>query len=431
MISGMKNIKTICSGEKGKSLLLFLLDGLIINGAYSLTTGVVLSGYLIHLGTSDFLTALLNNSMNYATILSLFSFIIFERMRRRKKLLLTMNFISRALVFSIVLLPLIFHSDGIIFPLLAVMIIASEAIWGIYRIGWTVWMMNIVPKESKSEYFYFRTFLLRLFISLVAIVSGFVLDYFNKGYIGFLIVISFSFVLSLIDLVILDKIEETDYITPGEGQNNLEMFLEPVLDKKYRSFLAFTFCFYLGLTMATSFTPVYLIRYLKLDYKFISIGNVISQVAMMASNIYWADVEKRKGSRLVLGVTAIFTAGELLVLSFLKADTYYLLFLSNIVLGIGMGGFWVSIFTYRFEIIPESGKTVYEGWFYFISGLGMLIAPFAGKVLIDYMPEFTNAVYGNSKIQLLYLISFSLLSLMTFFTYIKPVTKKQLINTNM
>lgn len=82
---GMQRIGTIFKGPNGKSQLLFLLDAIIINAAFVLTTGVVLSGYVIHLGAGDFLTALLNNTANYTTILCLFSFIIFERMAKRKK----------------------------------------------------------------------------------------------------------------------------------------------------------------------------------------------------------------------------------------------------------------------------------------------------------------------------------------------------------
>jgi MFS family permease len=180
--------------------------------------------------------------------------------------------------------------------------------------------------------------------------------------------------------------------------------------------------------MASSFTPVYLIKYLKFDYSFITTANVISQVAMIASNLYWARVEKKKGFRFVLGITALFTIGELLVLSFLKGENFYLLFISTIISGIGMGGFGVSIFTYRYEIMPETGKTIFEGWFYFASGLGMLIAPFAGQAMIDFIPEFSNPVFQNSKMQLLYLISFVLLCILLFFTFVTPSIKKPTIN---
>jgi hypothetical protein len=55
----------ICCGEYRKSQILFLIDAALINAAIILTTGVFLSGYVIHLKGSDFTVALLNNSATW------------------------------------------------------------------------------------------------------------------------------------------------------------------------------------------------------------------------------------------------------------------------------------------------------------------------------------------------------------------------------
>jgi len=417
MLSMTSFIRNICSGSNKKDQLLFLLDSILINGAYIITTGTLLSGYVIYLGTSDFLTALLNNSANYTTTLSILSFIIFERMSRRKKTLLSLNIASRLLICLAVVLPLLFHTKVLIFTILAIVIIGSNIIWGIYRVGWIVWMMDSLPKDQRSQFVYLRTFLIRFFCSIVTIIAGFTIDFFNKEYIGFLIIFSLSFILSILDIVSLWKIKEPVYEVSNAGKIEYKVFLQPIRNTEFRNYLIFLFMFYLLLTMASSFTPVYLIRYLKFDYKFISTINVLSQITLVVTGLFWSRVERKKGFKFVLGITAFFVAGELLVLSFLRENTYYLLYLSTVIAGIGMGGFAISILTYRYEIMPEGGKTVYEGWYYFASGLGMLISPFAGKAMINYLPEFTNALYQNSKIQLLYLIAFILLCLLLFFTF--------------
>ena len=80
----------------------------MVNIAVVLSSGVFLSGYLVYLGGSDFLIGLLNFSMNWAAILALFSFLIFERMVHRKKLLITLLVVSRLLISPTIFLPLIF-----------------------------------------------------------------------------------------------------------------------------------------------------------------------------------------------------------------------------------------------------------------------------------------------------------------------------------
>ncbi len=402
-----------------KSQILFIIDSLVINGAYLITGGIFLSGYAIYLGAGDFLTALLNSGTHYATILSLLSFFLLEKRAKRKNLLLTLNIISRTLMVIIAILPMIFRNNTINLILITIFVIASEIVWGIYRIGWTVWMMTTVPKESKTEYIYSRTFYTRLFMSVISVLVGFVLDIFNKSYTGFLVIFAFSYILSLLDVYILKQIDEPEYKISGEVSLNLKKFFEPVHIKEYRSFLIFIFLFYLGYTMATSFTPTYMIRYLVIDYKYISIFSFISQGVMIVTNPYWSKIERAKGFGFTICAGAFFTISPLLILSFVTKDTWILLFLSNITAGIGMGGF-TSLFTYRYEIMPDDDRTIYEGWYYFSFGLSVLIAPFMGKLVIDMIPEFTTSIFQHSQIQLLNLISFVLLSILLYLFFINP-----------
>lgn len=414
-----------CHGENRTSQLMFLLDAILINGAYVLTTGTVLSGYIIYLGAGDFFTALLNNSTNFSTILSIFSFFIFEKLKKRKKTLITMNIISRFLMFFIVLLPLGGINKTVMYSLLAIMVILSDVIWGIYRVGWLIWTMSIIPRDMKTKYVYYRMFVIRIFMSLIYMLSGYILDFFGKGYNGFLVVFSISLTFSILDAITLKVIDEDEYIVPEIGKNAYKMLLEPFLNKEYRNFLLFIFVFYLFQNMATSFTPIFLIRYLKFDYKFISTIGVISMLIMILSNRFWEIVEERKGFKFVISATGLLLACELLLMSFLNRNTFFVLFISTIISGLGMGGFAVSIITFRYSVMPELGKTIYEGSFYFASGMSMFIAPFLGKFLMSIIPEFTDAIYVNSKIQLLYLTAFVMLVLLISLNYLIPAITRR------
>ncbi len=367
--------------------ILFIADAVIINAAYTLTTGSVLSGYAYLLGGNDFITAILNNSTNFSTVLCLFSFIIFERLKKRKNLLLIMNLLSRAMMFGILFLPGMDTTGSTKLAMLAAMVIIADIIWGIYRVGWIVWMMNILPPGSKTKYIYFRMLTLRIGVSLATIASGLVLDHYGKGYAGFAVIFTASFIMSVVDVVILSFVREDRYITDEAAKPSTfrELMFQPAANGEYRNFLVFMLFFYLFETMASSFTPIYMIKYLKFDYRFITAVNAYTIIIMIIANRVWQKVEIRKGYNAVLGATAFIIASEMLVLSFLTKNTWYIVFLSATLRGIGFGGFNVSIFTYRYAIMPPSGKTLFEGWFYFMSGLGMLAAPFAGSAVLKFV----------------------------------------------
>jgi len=365
-----------------------------------------LSGYLVYLKGSDFLVGFLNNSAAWASIIAVFSSFIYERMRKRKRFLITLNVTSRILICSIVFLPLISHNQTFILSAISFMVILGNLLWGFFGIGSTVWMMSLVSKEARNEYINIRTLFLRISFTLTSFLMGIVLDLFNKSYAGFLIVFTVSLVFSITDAIVLSKAEEPENKITVGSRLSLSEASEPLRNARYRGFLIFMFFYYLSLTMSSSYTSLYLIKYVKLDYSFISIVNVIANVTMVACTRLWSGIERKNGLWFVLRVSALVVASEFFVYSFLTEKTYLILLFAPILAGVGNSGFNIAILSYRYDLMPESNRTAYEGWYGALYGLSTLLAPAIGSFLMKSFPEINNAIYQNSRFQLLYLISF-------------------------
>lgn len=408
-----------CSGPYRKSQIYFILDGILINAAIILTTGVFMSGYMIHLGASDFLIGIINNAPSWALIISVFSSVIYERMEYRKNLLITLDVMSRIFICSIVFLPLIFKNTKIAVMLAANMVIIGNILWGIYSTGVTVWMFSLVHAKKRANYIYARMFYLRISFTITTILMGTLLDRFNKNYVGFLTVFMVSLILSLIDAILLSRTEEPPNRVNKEHTIKFSQFLSPLKDAEYSKFLLFVFLFFLSLTISSSFTSLYHIRYLKLSYSFISFVNVLNYIAMIACTKFWGRVEEKKGIQFVLGITGIIVLFEFFIYNFLTTKTYFLLFLSSVIAGIGNSGFNISIVTYRYDLIPESNKTLYEGWYGAAHGISTILGPIIGNKIMNSLPRIQNAVYEYSNFQLLYLISFIMgITVFAFMFYI-------------
>jgi MFS family permease len=174
--------------------------------------------------------------------------------------------------------------------------------------------------------------------------------------------------------------------------------------------------------MSSSFTTVYLIRYIKLDMGTISLINVVTTGVILLTNRFWSNIESSRGYTFVVGRTTLLLAGELLVLSFVNGNflTLPLLFISAIIAGAGNGGFIIAVLTYRYEIMPSDNKTLHEGWYYFAFGIGTLGGPFAGKLLMNFIPVVKNIIYQYSNFQLLYLLSAVILMLLAYVSFFRP-----------
>jgi hypothetical protein len=206
---------------------LFILDGVVINAAIVLTSGIFLSGYIVLLGGSDFLTGLLNNSLGWASIVALASSLLFERIKRRKTYIIIFNILSRLLVCSIIFLPLIIRNNKVSLSILTVMVITGNILWSFFSTGNVVWMMNSIPKDTRKEFIYVRTYWIRIVFTLVTIIMGFVIDALNKSYLGFFIVFVTSLILSIIDAIILINIEEPENSVSSNKRISKEQIFEP------------------------------------------------------------------------------------------------------------------------------------------------------------------------------------------------------------
>ncbi|HHW30295.1 MAG TPA: MFS transporter [Clostridiaceae bacterium] len=415
ILASLKN-----SWENDRTRLLFIIDGVFINAAAVLTAGIFLSGYIILLGGSDFLVGVVKNSAIWASIVAFFSFLIYERLEKRKKLLLCLHGISRFLLGSVVFFPLFINNNKINLILVSSCVIIGNITWAIYSVGFSVWLMNSVPKESRSNFVYQRMFWLRISFTIVTLVMGKVLDLFNKSYEGFLFVFISSLIFSLGDLIALANIKEAPNIVKKETKINSEIFLEPLKSHIYRGFLIFVFLFYCFLNISGSFSTVYFIRYLDLDYSILSAFDVSVYVFMIISIRYWRKIESKHDVKFVLKISSYILIFEFAVYAFLRKESAMLIFLGAILSGIGNGGFNIAIFTYRYDIMPEDNRTLYEAWFGAVYGISTLVAPVIGNFFIKTLPEISIFSLKFNSFQINYFISFAISLSIIFFSFSGP-----------
>ncbi len=418
----LPQIGGLLKDEKKRKSLLFILDGALINASLVLTSGIFLSGYLVWLGGSDFLVGLLNNSLTWASIVALFSFVLYERMARRKRFLLILLAVSRLLVCSVVFLPLAFGKGPATLAALTVMVIAGNILWGIYGIGYSVWMIDSFSNDERKVFIYKRVFVLRIVFTFFTVLMGFVLDWTGKSYLGFLIVFLTGLLLGVVDILVMCQVKEPVKTVDKTRKFRFAMLAEPLASRKYVRFLLFMFLYTTALTVSASFTPLYLIRYLGVDYKVLSAINMIAYLGLILCTRLWSRIDIRMGLPFVFKVSALIAVLEFLIYGFVQGETTLLLYLAPVFSGIGNSGFNIAVFNRRCELMPENDRTVYEGWFAAVMGLSMLAGPVIGDFVMNRLPVVSNAVFQHSRFQFMYLISFVLAGAAVLLLFRRPAT---------
>jgi MFS family permease len=127
--------------------------------------------------------------------------------------------------------------------------------------------------------------------------------------------------------------------------------------------------------------------------------------------------ENKNNSEYMLVLSVLIGVVEFSFYGVTNSNTTYLLFVSAIFAGIGFSGFKAAIVAYRYDIMPEFNKTVYEGWFIALQGGSTFLAPFVGNFLLKHLPIINNRVFEHSNYQLLFIISFACMVLVTIVVF--------------
>lgn len=384
---------------------LFIVESMLINSANIITGGVFLTGLLVMLGASNLTVGLVTSAGTWSLMLSLVSSVIVERVRRKKVLLTWVLAAFRLLTTLPVFLPALLGFGLPTATIAALMMISGNAIFSLFNTGFPVFFMASLPKEGISAYIYNRMMYIRIAYTLASVAMGLLLDSLNKSYLGFVIIFSLGLAIGVADVIVFTMIRGRggEQESPPAVSGIAKRLFEPFMNGKYLRFLAFTFAYFTFYYLAASYTSLYQVKYLHMSYALLTIYNTCIYVLMIALTQMWARRERSRGSASVFVLTTLLMPLDLIVYTFLTPNTLWLLPFSVLFVGVASSGLWACIMPYRYSLMPEEGRTVYEGWYGFIFGASSLLGAFLGGYLQQILPEIHTKFLTFSVFQVVYL----------------------------
>ncbi|MDD3244053.1 MAG: MFS transporter [Eubacteriales bacterium] len=381
---------------------LFGLEAMLTNSSVTLTTGMFLTGVLVMLGLDDLTIGMVASSGTWSFMLSILASYVVTRVRNRKLLQAMVMLAYRTLTcLPVFLLPLFTHQ---VLPAMtaAVMIISANLITSIFNVGYSIFYMDNLPKKNTTAYIYERMMWMRISFCTVSLIMGLVLDRMNRSYGGFLLVFIVAFVLGIMDVICIMKMEDRAQAEAPAEKPRLRL-MAPLKDKRYLVFLTFIFVYFLFLNMCTSYISLYQVKYLELSYATLSLYNTSVYVLMIIMTRVWSKLEYRLGRMKMLTICAIGMALEYTLFGLVTKETLFFMFLSPFAVGMGASGFWTCLLPYRYDLMPKADKVSYEGWYGMIYGMaGLLGAAIAGK-LEPLLPTVRLSSFAITPYQWIYL----------------------------
>lgn len=231
-----------------------------------LTSGVFLSGLAIYMGASDLLVSYISMITNICGISIIFFSSFMERFRSFKKITIGLTVLSKFATLLIVLIPVFVPADMQIIIFIPVMITAFT-LQAQTTVVLNNWMVTFVEEKKSGRYIAGRqTFVLGVTV-ILSLAGGRLLDAVSGAYIGFFLLFLAAMIMGVLEIIVLLRIPDVEQQKIMVKKSRFsDMVRVPFRNRQFLAFVVYIFLFYLMLSIADSFTVVYMMRYLQLSY---------------------------------------------------------------------------------------------------------------------------------------------------------------------
>ena len=383
-------------------------DGIFAHVFATLTGGVFLTGFALHLGMSDLEIGLLASLPFLVTVFQLPASYLIQRNGGRKGIAFGASFLARITWVPILLAALFPWSSFSNKPLLIlVLIFLSYGFASIGYVTWLSWMSDLIPLEMRGRFFGTRNMLCSASGMIIMVIFGKLMDGLHGRSLGAMpIGLTLTFVSALVagmmSLFFLKRVSEpvrSEVAMPpvsGYGGSLGLPFREP----NFRIYLLFALLWSFSVYFASPFFTLYFLRELKFSYGFVALLGMLSAFADLVGMHIWGRISDRVKNKAVIqfaGWIAIFLP---MAWTTVRPDS----FVMPVILHIVGGGFWAGITLCLTNLLlgisPKENRAFFLSMYHIMGGLGAAAGSITAGFFLNAMGDLSLRFFSRPVVPL-------------------------------
>lgn len=374
--------------ERARGMRAMIVEGGFVRAMESFTGGVVLAGFALALGASNFEIGLIAAIPFLAQLAHIPAVALLERWPNRKPLTIGAAALARVLFLAMAALPFLALPFATTWGLVALLTLYA-VLATLSGAAWQVWVRELVPREQLGRYFG-RRFAILSVVGLVTLLAAgqFVTQVSQRApewrLSAFAALIALGGVLGLMSAI--TQVRAPSLPSPGLRVASFPDSLKrPLRDANYRRVLVFLGGWAFAANLALPFVSVLLLRDLGYGLAIVTGLAATSQLANVAGFRMWSPLTDRFGNKPVLALSAsVFLVG-MLVWALLpkEAGTGFLVVTGviHIVWGFALAGLDVAGNGIVMKLAPEDESPSYLASASVVKAIAAGVAPLlAGTV---------------------------------------------------
>lgn len=358
----------------------YLAENAVASVVFSLGTGNFLAGLLNWMGATPATCALIGAFPQLGCIMQLASPFLFERLRKRKGIIILCCFLFRFLLGCAGVIPLLLGqgSATAVIPIYLIAFLMA----GFVTPGLNQWIMDMAPENRRGRFFAKKDFFSSVINAIAILLMSRMLDGMittGRQQEGYLIVFATVMLLSLVDALLLTRIAEPRAsqimkLKPGD-------LLAPFRNKRFLPIVVFIVLWFFTQNLSSGFLTVYQLTVLRLDHSMIATMTVIASAVGIAISWIWGYFADKAGWKKLLIYGAALMGLGYWGWFFLPTSLSYLAPVLQCVTTAGTSAFGMSNLNIQYTSCPTEGKTAYLGVTAAVSNLAGYAAVVLGAQL--------------------------------------------------
>jgi MFS family permease len=311
-----------------------------------------------------------------------------DRIRSRRKVILTGAFTQALTLVPIGLLPFIFGKGSpVIFYLLA-LLMAYHGANGLVIPVWNSLIGDLVPPEIRGRFFGHRNRLTGMGTFIALLLAGVLLHLFEKGGlvdVGFLIIFSAAFLARLNSVRYLSRYEDPEFRLSPDQVFTFRQFLRRSPHSNFAKFVFFVGAINFGVALSAPYFALYMLRDLRFSYVEFTMVTAVATITQFLTFRYWGGLSDRFGNKKILNVCGWGVA--IVPMLWLVSPNMLYLMTIQVYGGFVWSGFSLAAANFIFDAVspPKRGRCVaYQG---LVNGVCVVLGSLAGGYAARHIPQ--------------------------------------------
>lgn len=405
--------------NSNRFLIHFLSDSMFIQVMN--VGGVFMTSLILMIGANEKHIGIMAAIPWLTNALQVFSVYIYKKLNSRKKVVLNSYYVQFGIL--ILMFSSVFLLSGQLQMILFLIPYSIAYIMRAIRGGGLLeWNNFYVPEETSGRYYSTRNLLANILGIMLMLLIGWLLDIFN-GPIPYLIILAFFFIIVVVGLLALNKVEDRKDGLKTLELNLKDIFTKPFADKKFINYVGFIILWNFANLISYPYCTFYSVEYLNLSYSFVGTVMGVTCGAKILIARFWGISGDKYGWKKVIMVTGCGYALSSFFWFFIgEGSTYFYIFI-RLFNGLFMIGINIAIFNLKFKMTNGENRLIYLGFQETVVGIFSFIAPNLSSLFVGFMKTVLSTS-GPNPFQIMFVIS-GCLQLLSIYYIINVLFKEE------